>query len=41
MMRDTRHKSSHEGTVLVDGKLFARYALAAAEPARDYGRLSR
>jgi hypothetical protein len=37
MMFDTRQKLSHEGTVLLDGKLFARYALAAAEPAGDYG----
>ena len=36
---DARHppQIAHEGTVLVDGKLFARYALTAAEPARDYG----
>ena len=37
MMLDTRHNLAHHGTVLVDGRLFARFALADAEPARDYG----
>ena len=37
MMLDTRYKVGQVGTVLVDGKLFARYALTAADAARDYG----
>ncbi|HYU09072.1 MAG TPA: hypothetical protein VEK77_06820 [Gemmatimonadales bacterium] len=37
MTLDARRKLSHHGTVLVDGKLFARCALRNAEPARDYG----
>ena len=37
MILDTRSRLSQHGDVLVDGKLFARYALTDAEPARDYG----
>lgn len=37
-MRDTRSMPIRQtGTVNVDGRLFARYALVDAEPARDYG----
>ncbi len=37
-MPDTRDMPIRQaGTVSVDGKLFARWALKDAEPARDYG----
>jgi hypothetical protein len=36
-MTDTCNKLLQQGTVTVDGRPFARFALGAADPQRDYG----